>query len=185
MSFPNRARTFGKAICNVRILCFLVHWFLRRFQYRDQILSCNNLVLQQSRTTTFTTAPNSSDHCIIMLVLGQLQRRLASVGRQHYALAAFKTTMAPAISVRASLPLAPAGTQFRKRELSSYSQSNSRSLRAFPQYTIYGVGCVLSVKMISPKFRLVKGDSLAIDPTQKGRILLEFTPQNGQGEYSN
>jgi hypothetical protein len=42
---------------------------------------------------------------------------------------------------------------------------------------------MLTVKMIVPGYRLVKGDSLVVDTARKGRLLFEFTPRGSEGGY--
>jgi hypothetical protein len=42
---------------------------------------------------------------------------------------------------------------------------------------------MLSVKMIVPGYRLIKGEALVVDNARKGRMLLEFTPRASDGNY--
>ena len=55
--------------------------------------------------------------------------------------------------------------------------------RAYPQYAIHGEAHMLNIKMIVPGYRLIKGESIAVDNSKKGRMLLEFTPRGSSGNY--
>jgi hypothetical protein len=50
------------------------------------------------------------------------------------------------------------------------------SLRGFPQYTIFGMNCMMAIKAIVPGYRLIN-NNLSIEKNKKGRFLLEFTPR--------
>ena len=61
-------------------------------------------------------------------------------------------------------------------------QTQSRSFqvnRAFPQYSIIGDNALLTIKPIMPTFKSVGQSNDAIAIKQKGRILIEFSPNNG------
>ena len=57
-------------------------------------------------------------------------------------------------------------------------------MKAFPQYSVFGENCMLSIKIMAPSFRLLKNNSLVIDSNKKGRILLEWTPRTADGTSS-
>lgn len=61
--------------------------------------------------------------------------------------------------------------------------TNPRISRAYPQYAVHGEAHMLSIKMIAPGYRLVKGEALVVDNARKGRMLFEFTPRGGNGNY--
>jgi len=68
------------------------------------------------------------------------------------------------------------------RDFSTFQASNSNrgsSKRAYPQYTIYGDEAALSLKLISPTFKSLSGGALLVDPSQRGRLLLEFALRDG------
>jgi hypothetical protein len=48
---------------------------------------------------------------------------------------------------------------------------------------VHGENAVLSMKIMSPHFRMAKNQILAVDNTRKGRILLEFSPRGPNGKY--
>ena len=43
---------------------------------------------------------------------------------------------------------------------------------------------MLNLKMIPPGYRLVKGESIVMDNSRKGKLLFEFTPRSAAGGYS-
>ena len=53
--------------------------------------------------------------------------------------------------------------------------------RAFPNYSIASGLCFLNMKPISPEFKMVSKDAIAV--SQRGKILLELSPGNGKGGY--
>jgi hypothetical protein len=56
-------------------------------------------------------------------------------------------------------------------------------LRAYPTYAVFGETCLLNVKLIPPMFRInPNGNSLLLDSSKKGRILLELTPRVANGK---
>lgn len=63
------------------------------------------------------------------------------------------------------------------RTFISRSSSNAPSLKATPQYSIFGENTLLSLKVIPPTFKTLRSGALVIDHTKKGRILLEWTPK--------
>ena len=60
---------------------------------------------------------------------------------------------------------------------------SSRFRRAYPQYNIHGEEAMMSVKMIPPTFRAVKSDSVVMDQSRRGRLLLEFTARSSGRNY--
>ena len=75
-----------------------------------------------------------------------------------------------------NLPTSPS-----RRNLSTFEES-SKSMRAFPQYSVFGEEAMLAMKVMPPQFRVVKNQILAMDATRKGRILLEFLPRGPDGK---
>lgn len=65
-----------------------------------------------------------------------------------------------------------------------FSTINPRIQRAFPQYAVHGEDHMLNLKMIPPGYRLVKGESIVMDNSRKGKLLLEFTPRSSSGDYT-
>jgi hypothetical protein len=59
----------------------------------------------------------------------------------------------------------------------------NQPIRSYPQYTIYGENCMLSVKVLMPAFKLLRSNTLVLDGNKKGRILLEWTPRTADGTY--
>lgn len=50
------------------------------------------------------------------------------------------------------------------------------SLKAYPQYTVYGEDALMSMRPIQPTFRVIKASqTLALE--NKGRMLFEFVPR--------
>jgi len=43
---------------------------------------------------------------------------------------------------------------------------------------------MLSVKVMAPTFRVLRSNSLVLDGTKKGRILLEWTPRTADGAFA-
>mmetsp|Transcript_15499 Transcript_15499/g.18673 ORF Transcript_15499/g.18673 Transcript_15499/m.18673 type:complete len:272 (-) Transcript_15499:41-856(-) len=124
-----------------------------------------------------------------MLVLRNLQRRLVagicstnSCGTRQYHVAlrsATKRSAVPALSASSMTRGSISGANnnslatfhVEKRSMSSATDG----LRAFPQFSVYGETAVLSLKMIAPKFKVVKNQILVPDKANRGRLLLEFT----------
>mmetsp|Transcript_5647 Transcript_5647/g.8233 ORF Transcript_5647/g.8233 Transcript_5647/m.8233 type:complete len:274 (+) Transcript_5647:110-931(+) len=133
-----------------------------------------------------------------MLVLRNLQRRLVagigstnSFGSRHYHVALRSTTKRSAVpALLASSVTSGSVTGANNKSLAtSYVQSRSVSaatdgLRAFPQFSIFGETAVLSLKMISPKFKVIKDGILVPDNTNRGRLLLEFTARTGTADIN-
>ena len=59
----------------------------------------------------------------------------------------------------------------------------NQSIRSYPQYTVYGENCMLSVKVLMPAFKVLRSNTLVLDGNKKGRILLEWTPRTADGTY--
>mmetsp|Transcript_23550 Transcript_23550/g.33032 ORF Transcript_23550/g.33032 Transcript_23550/m.33032 type:complete len:276 (-) Transcript_23550:104-931(-) len=133
-----------------------------------------------------------------MLVLRHLQRRVvAEIGsakscssrQYHVALrAATKRSAVSASTSSASFTdnVGMSNNSFASRTTTAplYLQNQKASmstdgLRAYPQFSVYGETCVLSIKMISPKFKVVKDGILVPDNYNRGRLLLEFTGREG------
>ncbi|EEC51772.1 predicted protein [Phaeodactylum tricornutum CCAP 1055/1] len=55
------------------------------------------------------------------------------------------------------------------------------SVRSYPQYTVFGENCLLSLKILLPSFRISRNNVLSLDNSKKGRILLEFVPRLADG----
>jgi hypothetical protein len=53
--------------------------------------------------------------------------------------------------------------------------------RAFPNYTVASDLCFLNMKPISPDFKVVSKDAIAV--SNRGKLLLELSPANGTGGY--
>lgn len=62
---------------------------------------------------------------------------------------------------------------------------NNGRVRSYPQYTIYGEDCMLSVKVLLPNFRILRSNTLVLEKNKKGRILLEWTPRTSDGTLKN
>ena len=56
-------------------------------------------------------------------------------------------------------------------------------LRAYPSYQIVAESFVMSMKLIPPQFRILRNNILGLDPSKKGRIMLEWAPRSPDGEY--
>ena len=57
-------------------------------------------------------------------------------------------------------------------------------MRSNPQYTVFGENCLLSMKTILPRFRVMPGKypTLALDAGSRGRLILEWLPRDAEGE---
>jgi len=73
-------------------------------------------------------------------------------------------------------------TTTTRRSLSTYEGSNGQGLRAYPQYAVVGEN-FMAVKVMPPTFKLSKNSVLAMDASQKGRILLEFAPRGADRKF--
>lgn len=62
-----------------------------------------------------------------------------------------------------------------------HQQRLPMSLRAYPQYSIFGEDCMLAVKFLAPSFRVVGANTLVVDSNKRGRILLEWMPRRSEG----
>ena len=55
--------------------------------------------------------------------------------------------------------------------------------RTYPQYTVYGHSCFLSLKMVLPTFRATK-NAIYVDGSKGlGRLILEWTPRDANGTF--
>jgi len=71
----------------------------------------------------------------------------------------------------------------RCRLLNVRNVTTRSKLRAFPEYSIYGPDCLLSVKVIFPTFQLLpKSNILSSEGRSNGRILLEWLPRLPTGK---
>lgn len=59
----------------------------------------------------------------------------------------------------------------------------STGMRSFPQYTVYGENCMLSLKVLLPSFKVIRNNLLVLENNKKGRILLEWTPRMADGKH--
>ena len=60
---------------------------------------------------------------------------------------------------------------------------STASRRTYPQYTVYGSNCLLSLKMVLPTFRATR-NSIYVDGSKGlGRLILEWTPRDPNGAY--
>ena len=65
-----------------------------------------------------------------------------------------------------------------------FSSLSPRIRRAYPQYNVHGEAHLLTVKMIPPIYKLIKGEALAMHPNNRGKLVLEFTPRTfGEKTY--
>jgi Whirly transcription factor len=62
---------------------------------------------------------------------------------------------------------------------SSSSNDNDGSIRAYPQYSVFGENCVLALKILPPTFQVLKSRTLVVE--KKGRLLLEWNPRAADG----
>jgi len=75
----------------------------------------------------------------------------------------------------------------RKNETSSGMRSFSTGtfpplgVNAIPQYTVFGETCMVSFKVIMPEFRLLKSNTLVVDKSKHGKVMMEWLPRNGEG----
>ena len=66
--------------------------------------------------------------------------------------------------------------------MSNYNRPPPHQPRPFPIYSVPGEVCTLQVKFMSPGFKIVGNiNSLVLDTTRRGRILLEFVPRAPEG----
>jgi hypothetical protein len=61
---------------------------------------------------------------------------------------------------------------------------NPRIVRSHPQYSIFGETHMVSFKMITPTYRMVRGGAIVVDSNKKGKILVEFTPRSPLGSFA-
>mmetsp|Transcript_14080 Transcript_14080/g.21703 ORF Transcript_14080/g.21703 Transcript_14080/m.21703 type:complete len:267 (-) Transcript_14080:271-1071(-) len=64
------------------------------------------------------------------------------------------------------------------RQMSSYPKVRT----AYPQYSVFGPTHSLTIKLIIPSYRMVKGEAVATDYSKRGRMLFEFTPRDSHGK---
>lgn len=82
---------------------------------------------------------------------------------------------------RKPLPLSHPSTFFYN-DLRAREQIRSfHPKRAFPNYTVASDLCFLNMKPISPEFKVVSKDAIAV--SNRGKLLLELSPANGKGGY--
>ena len=93
-------------------------------------------------------------------------------------LASLSTTASKAalLTTRRSAPVAFAAYS------NDTSSNNNNSVRAFPQYNVFGEQCMLAIKLLPPTFRFYRNsNTLSVDSNKKGRFLLEWIPRNPDG----
>lgn len=59
---------------------------------------------------------------------------------------------------------------------------STAGLKSYPQYTIYGPECFLSVGVILPTLKVLRNDVLVIDSNKSGRFLLEWIARRPDGK---
>lgn len=58
----------------------------------------------------------------------------------------------------------------------------STALRSYPQYTVYGDNCMLSMRIMLPTLKCSRNNAIYVDGSKGvGRILLEWTPRASDG----
>lgn len=113
------------------------------------------------------------------VVASDAAKNLTSDSRKYHAIAR--------ISSSSSEALLPQNECFRGmpiqqvRAASSFATSSSPDLKAFPQYTVFGETCMLTVKVMMPGFRVLKSNTLVVDGNKRGRIVFEWTPRDAEG----
>lgn len=67
--------------------------------------------------------------------------------------------------------------------VAAYSNdTGNNSVRAFPQYNVFGQQCMLAIKLLPPTFRFYRNsNTLSVDSNKKGRFLVEWIPRNPDG----
>ena len=55
-------------------------------------------------------------------------------------------------------------------------------LKSYPQYTIFGPECFLSVGVTLPTLKVLRNDVLVVDRNKNGRFLLEWIARGPDGE---
>lgn len=54
--------------------------------------------------------------------------------------------------------------------------------RTYPQYTVYGHQCLLSLKIVLPSFRVTQQKAIYVDGSKgMGRVVLEWIPRDANG----
>jgi hypothetical protein len=68
-----------------------------------------------------------------------------------------------------------------ERPFSNYNRPQQHT-RAFPVYAVPGEVCTLQIKFMAPGFKVVgNSNSLVVDTSRRGRMLLEFAPRSADG----
>lgn len=119
-------------------------------------------------------------------MLGLATRSLrgsSTVAFSRLATVAQSSSGATASSLKPPLLLHDSNSSAMLQTRTMSAASVPRIQRAYPQYSVHGESHLLSIKMIIPGYRLIKGDSLVVDNSRKGRMLLEFTPRGADGAY--
>jgi hypothetical protein len=84
-------------------------------------------------------------------------------------------------------PRGLAAAALQKCQTSSYNTTTTNQTRAtsFPQYTMFSDNCILTAKLLFPQFKHLKNGGYALDPTTKGRLILEWSPRSSDGTIHN
>jgi hypothetical protein len=61
----------------------------------------------------------------------------------------------------------------------SSSFADSQTLRAYPQYSVFGENCMLALKLLPPAFQVLKSRTLVVE--RKGRLLIEWSARTPDG----
>jgi Whirly transcription factor len=99
------------------------------------------------------------------------------VHRQHGA-SLSQRLISAAVTMKGRMSVAaPAATS----TLTTTRSFGDRPLRGYPQYTTHGPDSMFALKVILPSFKIIKGDSIAVDMSKKGRLMVELTPRGNTG----
>jgi Whirly transcription factor len=114
-----------------------------------------------------------------MMLARQVHRQHGASFSQRFISAAAVTMKGP-MSVRVTA--APAATANKSTLTTTQTRSfGDRPLRGYPQYTTHGPDSMFALKVILPTFKIVKGDSIAVDNSKKGKLMIELTPRGNTG----
>lgn len=54
-------------------------------------------------------------------------------------------------------------------------------LNSYPQYTVFGETCLLGLRVMLPGFKVLGRNTLALDSSKRGRMVLEWTARSADG----
>ena len=140
--------------------------------------SANNLLWRGlTRPTSCGSATTGNDMNTATTLLKRSLVTLSSTASTTTSALPFHQTLT---SISTTTSLRKNGTSTGMRSFSA-GTFPPLGVNAIPQYTVFGETCMLGFKVIMPEFRLLKSNTLVVDKSKHGKVMMEWLPRNGEG----